>query len=344
MKPVKMKYTAGIYLLLVIIIITSACRADHYKIRNKLAEPDIEIMRLEKDLFSTDPADLREQADSLRLRYGSFLQLFAWVINAGSLDDSSSFEKLVDFTTDRFNYELYETVIDSFPNMSAYEKEFEKAWARYNYYFPDSLIPGIYTFISGFNNSIIVGDSVLATGLDRYLGSGHAYYKQLGLYNYVTLKMIPERIVPDALYAWAKASYPQSSETQGADLLSNIIHEGKLYYFTKCMLYDYPDSLLFGFTAGQMKFCRDNEYAMWEYLIEHDMLYSSDLMLIRKLTGEAPFTSYFSSESPGRASVWIGFRIVESYMKNNGGTGLGELMLNNNYREILEGARYNPGK
>jgi len=337
-----MKFTGAISLLFIMIIITSACGGDHYKINNRLEEPDIDIKRLEKDLFSSDPVALRNNPDSLMLEYGSFLQLFAYVINAGNLEDSSSFEKLIDFTTDRFNYELYETVIDSFPDMSAYEKEFEKAWARYNYYFPDSVIPGIYTFISGFNNSIIVGDSVLATGLDRYLGAGNEYYKRLGLYNYITLKMIPERIVPDAIYAWAKASY--TSETSDSDLLSTIIHEGKLYYFTKCMLYDYPDSLLFGFTSGQMKFCLNNEYAMWEYLVEHDMLFSSDLMLVRKLTGEAPFTSYFSSESPGRASVWLGFRIVEAYMKNNRGTHLGELLINNNYREILEGARYNPGK
>ncbi|MGM0666195.1 MAG: hypothetical protein ACQETA_02645 [Bacteroidota bacterium] len=344
MRSIKMKYTAGISVLFIIMIITLACGGDHYAIRKKLAEPDIEIRRLEKDLFSSDPAGLREQEDSLRAKYGSFLQLFAYVIDAGNLDDSSSFENMVDFTTDRFNHELYETVIEKFPDMSAYEKEFEKAWARYNHYFPDSVIPGIYTFISGFNNSVIVGDSVLATGLDRYLGAGHEYYKRLGLYNYVSLKMIPEKIVPDAMYAWAKASYPYHSENSDGDLLSKIIHEGKLYYFTKCMLYDYPDSLLFGFTSGQMKFCRDNEYAMWEYLIEHDMLFNTDLMLLRKLTGEAPFTSYFSSESPGRASVWLGFRIVESYMKNNGGIGPGELLLNNNYREILEGARYNPDK
>ena len=58
---------------------------------------------------------------------------------------------------------------------------------------------------------------------------------------------------------------------------------------------------------------------MWEYLVEHDMLFSTDPMLIKKLTGDAPFTSYFTSESPGRAANWIGFRIVESYMRKNPG-------------------------
>ena len=72
--------------------------------------------------------------------------------------------------------------------------------------------------------------------------------------------------------------------------------------------------LIFGFTTDQMKFCRNNESQMWQYLIENNLLFSTDQFIIRKLTGEAPFTQYFSNESPGRAAVWLGFRIVESYM------------------------------
>ncbi|MDT8401816.1 MAG: hypothetical protein RQ743_08980 [Bacteroidales bacterium] len=339
-----MKHALKIPLLLIAIIILVSCGGDHYTIREKLTEPDIEILRLERDLFSGDPAALRMREDSLRLKYGSFLRLFAYVINAGTLEDSTAFERLIEFTTDRFNYEVYVSVMEKYPELSYYEKEFERAWANYSYYFPDSVIPRMYTFISGFNNSVIVGDSVLATGLDRYLGAGHDYYTRLGIYNYITLKMIPEKIVPDAIYAWAKAGNPYSAAGSSEDVISRMLYEGKLHYFTKCMLNEYPDSLLFGFTSGQMRFCLNNEDKMWEYLIEHDMLFSTDLMLIRKLTGEAPFTTYFTSESPGRAGVWLGFRIIESYMKNNEKVELGDLMQNNNYRKILEEARYSPSK
>ncbi len=339
-----MKHVLKISLLFLGIYLAVSCSGDHYSLRGDLSEPDIEILRLERDLFSNDPATLGEKEDSLRTKYGSFLQLFAYVINVGMLDDTTTFDRIIEFSTDRFNYEVYESVMKKYPDMSGYEKECERAWANYSYYFPDSLIPCMYTFISGFNNSVIVGDSVLAIGLDRYLGAGHEYYKRLGIYSYVTLKMVPEKIVPDAFYAWGKAGYPYPETDSSEDLLSRMLYEGKLHYFTKCMLYDYPDSVLFGFTSGQMKFCLNNEYRMWEYLIEHDMLFNDDFMLIRKLTGEAPFTSFFSSESPGRASVWLGFRIVESYMKHNEDIELGEMMLNNNYREILEGARYNPSK
>lgn len=126
------------------------------------------------------------------------------------------------------------------------------------------------------------------------------------------------------------------------NVLTEIIHEGKLKYFERCMLPETNDTILFGFTSDQIKFCRNNERQMWQYLIEYDLLFSSDQFIIRKLTGEAPFTSYFTNESPGRAAVWIGFRIVESYMMKNKEITLADMMNDTDIQKLLEKAKYNP--
>jgi len=108
------------------------------------------------------------------------------------------------------------------------------------------------------------------------------------------------------------------------------------------MLPETDEKLIFGFNEAQMKFCLNNESQMWQYLVEHDLLFSTDQLTKRKLTGEAPFTLYFTNESPGRAAAWIGYRIVESYMVNNRGTSLESLMNNTDIQGILEKARYSP--
>jgi hypothetical protein len=126
------------------------------------------------------------------------------------------------------------------------------------------------------------------------------------------------------------------------NVLSEMIHEGKLKYFEKCMLPDNNDEIIFGFTSDQMKFCRNNESQMWQYMIENDLVFKTDQFIIRKLIGDGPFTSYFTNESPGRAAVWIGFRIVESYMNRNRGTSLESLMNDINIQQILEKAKYDP--
>jgi hypothetical protein len=81
---------------------------------------------------------------------------------------------------------------------------------------------------------------------------------------------------------------------------------------------------------------------MWQYLVENDLVFKTDHFIIRKLIGEAPFTSYFTNESPGRAALWLGFRIVESYMARNKGIGLESLMNDINIQGILEKSKYNP--
>jgi hypothetical protein len=230
-----------------------------------------------------------------------------------------------------------------FHSLSQTEAGITDAFRHYNYYFPSKKIPGVFTCITGFNNSIITGDSVLAIGLDRYLGPENKFYPQLGLYRYQIARMKPENILPDCMYAWASSEwnfkdmrYPQDN------VLADIIHEGKLLFFEKCMLPGVSDELIFGFNSAQLEFCKSNEGRMWLYLVENNLLFNREQLTRKKLTGEAPFTSYFSSESPGRAAAWTGFRIVESYMLHNREVTLEKLMDETDIQLIFESAKYRP--
>jgi hypothetical protein len=265
------------------------------------------------------------------------------VINIGEINDSTWSNGLVKFITAKLNNEVYGNTMKVFPDLKNIEKELTLAFRNYRYYFPLKKIPGVFSYISGFNNSIIVGDSVLGIGLDKYLGSGSKYYPGLQIYKYQAAKMNPFNIVPDCMFGWASSEWNYGEMGYQTDnVLTEMIHQGKLLYFVKCMLPEYDENLIFGFTAAQKKFCLNNENQMWQYLVEQNLLFSSDQLTKRKLTGEAPFTSYFSKESPGRAAAWTGFRIIESFMINNRNTSLEDLMKNTDIQGILDKARYNP--
>jgi hypothetical protein len=103
-----------------------------------------------------------------------------------------------------------------------------------------------------------------------------------------------------------------------------------------------PDTVIIGFSGGEMKFCRNNEARMWEYLVEHKILFETDRMTIQKFTGNGPFTRDFTHESPARASIWLGWRIVEAYMRRNSELTLEELMREDDYQKILTLSKYNP--
>jgi hypothetical protein len=338
----KMRFVFVVTVFLVLPLLSS-CRKDRYKVNTSTIDVQIEIKRLEKDLFVLNPDEIAGSVPSLRTKYNGFLQLFSNVINTGNISDPSFADFLVRFCTDRINNEAYSAVMKLFPDISSVEKDLEEAFRHYIYYFPDRKVPSVFTCITGFNNSIITGDSALGISLDRYLGADSEFYKRLEIYKYIASRMTPENIVPDAIYGWGASDWDFSVIGYPAEnALSRMIHAGKLRYFEKCMLPETSDEIIQGFTASQLAFCTNNEEQMWTYIIENDLLFSTDQFTIRKLVEEAPFTSYFTGESPGRAAVWIGFRIVESYMEKNKNVSLGDLMAEKDFQKILEQARYDP--
>ncbi|NMC38102.1 MAG: hypothetical protein GYA41_07255 [Bacteroidales bacterium] len=338
-----MKYKALLLAFIAVLAVMPSCRKNHYKVRITNAKPDIGIKRLEQDLFTLDPESVSSKVPELKQKYDGFLQLFSYVINTGDINDPAFPDFLFRFCTDKQNFEVYGMTMKLYPDVTEIEKDLENAFRHYLHYFPGSKVPAVFTCITGFNNSIITGDSVLGIGLDRYLGPDCKFYPQLEIYSYMAARMTPENIVPDCMYGWAMSEWDfESLDYEAENVLSEILHEGKLKYFEKCILPDYPDEIIFGFTDGQMNFCRNNEAQMWQYLVENDLLFKTDRFIIRKLTGEAPFTSYFTNQSPGRAAVWVGFRIVESYMSKNPAVTLKELMADTDIQKILEKARYNP--
>ncbi|MCX6301742.1 MAG: hypothetical protein NTW82_06135 [Bacteroidia bacterium] len=332
-------------LLFIILLITglSSCKKNPYRINISSVSANIEIVRLEKDLFTVDPAEVPSIIPGLKEKYNSFLQLFSYVINSGNVNDSLFGDFLVSFCTDKLNNEVYGAVMQLYPDVTDIEDDMEDAFRHFKWYFPGADIPAVYTCITGFNNSLIIGDSVIGIGLDRYLGRDCEYYQQLQIYRYISARMNSWNIVPDCIYGWGASEWDFASMGYAADnVMTEMIHEGKLRYFEKCMIPEISDTILFGFSSDQMKFCMNNENQMWQYLIEKDLLFSPDQFTIKKLTGEAPFTTYFTYESPGRASTWLGFRIVESYMMRNRNTSLGEMMDNTDIQGLLEAAKYDP--
>jgi len=329
--------------LLLVVFGANSCKKNHYKVNVSSIKTDIEIKRLEQDLFSVNPDEIPAKIPSLKEKFSDFLQLFSLVINTGDINDPSFGDMLVRFCTDKQNNDVYKLTMALFPEVRSIEEGLNEAFRHYLYYFPEKTVPAVFTCITGFNNSIITGDSILGIGLERYLGADCEYYPRLEIYKYIAARMTPENIVPDCMYAWAASEWDFSIVGYEADnVLSEVIHEGKLKYFEKCMLPETSDELIFGFTADQLKFCTNNEGQMWQYLIENDMLFNTDQFVIRKLTGEAPFTSFFTNESPGKAAVWLGFRIIESYMTRNPGINIQDMMTETDIQGILEKAKYSP--
>ena len=320
------------YCLLHITACTNEVNVDHIPV-------EIEIQRFDKEL-QLAAADTT-LISSLREKYQSFFEFYnVGVIEIGDSQSPYYASMLQHFMQAEVVEMAYRKVEEIFPDEKALNNRLTDGFKHLKYYFPDMPIPEIYTYVSGFNVSLMLLDDVVAVGLDRYLSDTCSIYDQLNFPKFRQYKMRPERIPVECLQAWVSGEYLPETGVNG-NLLQEMIYEGKLAYVSSLCFPKTADSLLFGFTAQQMDWCRQHENYMWTSLLERQELYNNDPFLVNKYIGEAPFTTTFSqTASPGRACVWLGYRIVTAYMKKNK-TSVPEMMLLD-AQSLLKESRYNP--
>ena len=71
-------------------------------------------------------------------------------------------------------------------------------------------------------------------------------------------------------------------------------------------------------------------------------LFKTESTIISSYLNEGPFTAEISQESPGRLGLWVGWQIVDSYMRNNEEVSVQELLSESDAQKILEQSFYKP--
>jgi gliding motility-associated lipoprotein GldB len=302
---------------------------------------DLKVLRFEQDLFRADFEKLADSLPFFRKKYGEFFDIFNYkIIRIGSDKDQAFPERLKYFVTDYNMHNVYKDVTKQFGDINELQLKITKAFKYYKYYFQQLQVPVVITCITGFNQSVITTDTILGIGLDRYLGTGCKYYNELGLAHYQQYNMTSAKIPSDCIRGWALTQFPSGDSS--TNVLSQMVYQGKVCYFSQMLMPDEPDSLIIGMSASQVEWCKENENKMWTFLVEKKILFKSDYQTINKFIGSAPFTKDFGRNSPGRAAIWLGWQIVCRYMELNDETGLPMLMKENDYQKILRLSKYKP--
>ncbi len=334
-----MKKKQAFVVLLAVIFFFASCGRNKFDVDTSGIDIKLDIKRLDKDLMANYP----DTPDVLLLtnKYNEFLELYSqYIIQAGSIYHLDFARRLADFNNYCNEFQIPAKVDQIFGDFSKTESQLKKAFAYFNYYFPEKEIPKIYTYLSDFSLSVVIDHDLLGIGLDRYLGVNYELYTKLGIENYKISKMHKDMLVVDCMRALAESEFPYHDSVN--NLLSRMVYEGKIQYFLDAMLPFTPDSLKFGYSDQQFEWADYNERKMWTYLVEQKLIFSSDELTIRKLVSDGPFTTLFANNSAPRAGAFLGWKIVRKYMEKNQGVGFRQLMLNNDYQGILNTAAYKP--
>ncbi len=299
---------------------------------------EVRIGRLDQELFHASPDSMAAVSLKAYATYGEFYRVYIeQVLQGAPINDSRLPMVLHRFVLDPDWSEAQHAVDSVLGDMEPQRQQFEGAFERLHTLFPDSLVPRVVIFNSGYNYGIFPTDSVLGIGAEWFIGKDHpviGYLAPEAFPQYVKDRMVPEMLVPSAVKGWLLVHYTR--DIRGADVLTNLVEIGKVMTLLDALLPSVEARSKFAFSTEQLAWCEANEYMIWKDIVGKDQLYSKDNDVIGRLMNDGPFTNGFPHESPGHIGEWIGYRMVQAYLKDNPGTTFAQLLALDDPRVILK--------
>ena len=330
------------YIYILLALVLCRCGSKYQYIPKDIEAVEVEIVRFDSAQLAVRPDSVRLGVEQLYADYEEFMPVYVEGVLGLPTEDTAYFSEMyADFLTDTLlGFAQTNAKVQSmFANVDSLQDALNEGFSRLHYLYPDWEIPSVYLFVSGFNSSVMYCEDIIGVGVDMYLGSDYPYYNQV-VYDYQKQTMRKACIAGDILGTYL--AYHISYNSKYNRLLEQMIFRGKQLFLLGELLPDEPAWELIGYSKEQWDWCEMYEQAIWNRMMEKRDLFKTESMLINSYLNDGPFTAEISQESPGRLGLWVGWRIVDSYMTNNKDVTLIELMGESDAQKILEQSYYKP--
>ena len=336
------KCSAGVcrataFAVLVFSLLLTACNGGSHPV----VEPvpiDLEVVRLDHAVFRTPADSMGATCLRMQAELGPFWQLYVEdILQAAALDDPRLPLALNTFTSDPDWMEAQAAIDSVFGDLAPQRADLEEAFGRLKAIYPDSITPRVIVFNSGFNYGLYPTDTDLGIGAEWFIGPEQrviSYLAQEGFPEYVKARMRKDMLAPGAVKGWLMVHWLR--DVRGEDLLTNLVEVGKVMALLETVMPGTDAALRFAFTPGQLKWCEENEYMMWQKIVTDELLFSKEEKAVSRILNDAPFTNGFPRESPGHVGEWIGYRMVQAYMADNPDLTFAQLFALTDAKEILK--------
>lgn len=314
-------------LVLSVLFLSCQNEPDH-KAEIEKVKVDVDVKRFDREFAKASPRDLPELKQDYPFLFPPQTPDSVWV---HKMDDS-------------LQNELEVAVQNKFPDFSNQQEKLKSLLQHLKFYLPDFAPPReIVTLVSqvDYRNKVIASDSLLLVSLDNYLGPDHEFYK--GVQNFIRQNFKPDQIVQDAARAYGEKNIPES---KSRTLIGQMIFYGKLLYLKDRVLPESTDAAKIGYKTEEMQWAEANEYQIWKYFVDRELLYSTDPELQKDFLDPAPFTKFglkLDNESAPRLGRFIGWQIVRAFAERNDGVLLSKL-LTLKPEKIFKQSNYKPDK
>lgn len=180
------------------------------------------------------------------------------------------------------------------------------------------------TVVYGRPKSIYFVDSVMLIALNHFLGADYGGYSHLPAYmrNTKTPENLPYAIA-EALMA---SDYPYRASGDESTLLSRMLYEGALSKAKMAIVENAALNKVLEYDNDDMMWIESNEATIWQQIVAAKVLYETSENIIDRFVMPSPAVNELDIILPGRIGRYIGYKIVDSYCRNNHHVGLSFLL------------------
>lgn len=304
--------------------------------------------RLDQDLAKVDTNQMAAGLQQLQAKYPDFLGFYLDTLMGfnihGNYNDTAAGVRtnLRTFLSHKDYRGLFDTVAKHFPDTKSIDADLTKGFQHMKYYNPQYHVPKVIYFTTGLNNwsAITYGDDIVGVGLDMCLGPGYPYYKSVGIPDYTARNLTPESIPVNVFRSIYSERHPFITESR--NLLDMMVQRGKEQYFLGKILPFVADSVRFGFTAAQMQWCAEHEADIYNFFVKGNMLYETNWQKILRYVNDGPEATGMPAESPGNVGSFLGWKIVQAFMKQHPDMKLDDVLRMDDAQQMLQEAKYKP--
>lgn len=223
----RLRYIFSTLMVCLLAICMAACQFDRNLIKED-AGKDLRIIRYDRmvdDYVNTGNVALWQRMNTEFPR--ETRALIEDVLHLGRADKEDIDDSLIAYYKDPILVQLRMDISRKFEDLSTYEKALSCAFKRLEAEDKNFVTPKIYAQNSAFNQSIVVGDSLIGISLDKYMGADYPAYKKY-FYENQRATMEPSRIVQDCLYFYLNQQFPPTRLRIRHTLGQWLIHQGKI--------------------------------------------------------------------------------------------------------------------
>lgn len=214
-------------------------------------------------------------------------------------------------------------------------KTFEQALNYLNYHFPDIDLPKQIVLMNNMFSGVLLSDEQIFVGLERFLNHELDLIQSVPtdqLHNWQKEDMDIAYLARDMILPWIQVHlFDQKDE----HLAYHIVQAGKVLTVLQAVFPKRSEPYILRYSEEDMEWANQNEQQFWDYLVKEQKLFENDMRDKANFLNEAPYTVGLPDKGPDRLGQFLGFQMVKSYLKQNKGLSLPEL-LETNFNDILQ--------